>query len=129
MTMAIPLRPAVTAAVALIATGITIFPAAAGAHDGQEVRPRLERACKRIPTVEHRLDTFLERLDGDRSVRGSLAWLEDKQALAVESDREHLATVLENRLAVRTKARELLLLRQDEVATWRDLCVEHGVDL
>jgi hypothetical protein len=104
---------------------------AAVSEDGvaAHLRPRLERACLRIPNLEIRTDRVLTRLSGDETVRGSLAWLETKIADASDAGRDQLATVLENRLAVRTKSIEVLELRQRELATLRERCVEHGVEL
>ncbi|MCP3991526.1 MAG: hypothetical protein GY724_20805 [Actinomycetia bacterium] len=115
------------AAVGLAAT--LVAPSAVGAHEPDEVGPRMIAVCYRIPLVEARLDYILSVIDGDETVPGSLLWLEDKAAVATENGRDHWATVLENRLTVRTQVREILVLRRDIIASYGDLCVEHGIDL
>jgi hypothetical protein len=94
-----------------------------------QLRPRLERACLRIPNLEIRTGNLLERLNGDETVRGSLAWLQTRIDEASAAGRDQLATVLENRLAVRTQSIEVLELRQTELTALRQLCADHGVDL
>jgi hypothetical protein len=132
------------AAASLLAASAMLAPGIASASEGDtepttatvseegvaaHLRPRLERACLRIPNLEIRTDRVLTRLSGDETVRGSLAWLETKIADASDAGRDQLATVLENRLAVRTQSIEVLELRQRELATLRERCVEHGVEL
>jgi hypothetical protein len=132
------------AAASLLAASAMLVPGIASASEGDtepttaavsedgvaaHLRPRLERACLRIPNLEIRTDRVLTRLSGDETVRGSLAWLETKIADASDAGRDQLATVLENRLAVRTQSIEVLELRQRELATLRERCVEHGVEL
>ena len=93
------------------------MPSAAHAQDsGDELRPRLERACLRIPNIEIRTANLIERLNGDASVRGSLAWLQAKIDKAEAEGREQLVTVLENRLAVRTQTLEVRRAAPGEAA-------------
>ena len=127
--MAVPLRPAMAAVASLVAAATMTIPSVAGAHNVDGVRPRLQRVCNRVPRIELRMDRVLRQLDGDETVRGSLAMLEDRQATAEEDGREDRATVLANRLAARTRGRKLIMDRQDEVATLRQMCIDHGVDL
>lgn len=87
------------------------------------------RACERVPLIEARLDHVLGIIDGDETRRGSLLWLEERANNASQNGRGHMATVFENRRMVRTQAREVLQLRQEVVDSYRDLCVEHGIDL
>jgi hypothetical protein len=89
----------------------------------------VERACLRIPNLELRTEQLQERLDGDATVRGSLAWLASKADAARAAGRPQLATVLENRLAVRTTTRKILDLRHDELTLLRTRCEDLGVEL
>jgi len=101
----------------------------APAAPGEDAGPRAERACLRIPNIEIRLTERKARLDGDATVRGSLAWLQSKVDAAKAADRDQLATVLENRLAVRTKTREILDDRTELVADLRSRCESWGVEI
>ncbi len=101
--------------------------APAAPEDG--VGPRVERACLRIPNIETRLTERKARLDGDATVRGSLAWLQSKIDAAKAADRDQLATVLENRLSVRSKTREILDERTELVADLRSRCESWGVEI
>lgn len=94
-----------------------------------ELGPRLERACLRIPNIEIRTTNLIERLEGDATVRGSLAWLQSKIDRATESGRTQLAEVLGNRLEVRTKTLEILHERQAALPELRQRCIDHGVEL
>lgn len=100
---------------------------AATPDDG--VGPRAERACLRIPNIEIRLTERKTRLDGDATVRGSLAWLQSKIDAAKAANRDQLTTVLENRLTVRTKTREILDDRTALVADLRSRCESWGVEI
>ncbi len=92
-----------------------------------EIRPRLERACLRIPNLQTRTANLLERLQGDAETRGSLAWLAVQIDRAEEAEREQLVIVLENRLEVRTAFVPVLELRRDSLVELAALCAENGV--
>lgn len=89
-------------------------------------RPRLRRLCNRVPRVEERANRVLDRINGDETVRGSLAWLDLKAQEARDNDRPQLATVLENRRNTRAKAVEVIELRLVEVETIKQICIDHG---
>lgn len=91
------------------------------------LHPRLERACLRIPNLELRTTNLEKRLDGDASTIGSLAWLQAKVDQAKAAHRDQLATVLENRLAVRKKTRQVLDQRQADLQRLQKRCGELGV--
>jgi hypothetical protein len=95
--------------------------------DSPEIGPRVERACLRIPNLELRTERLIVRLDGDASVRGSLAWLADRAEAAREAGRDQRAEVLENRVAVRTATRDVLDVRLDDLTRLRSRCEELGV--
>ncbi len=90
---------------------------------------RYERACLRIPNLTIRTDNLTTRLQGDASTRGSLAWLQAQIDDATAKNRTQLATVLQNRLAVRTQTLVVLKQRHDKLAELADKCRAHGVDI
>jgi hypothetical protein len=127
-------RPALAGltALTLAATMAVTGPATAqaGAEGGpSQLALRLERACLRIPNLELRTERLITRLDGDDSTIGSLAWLESRIEVARSADRQQLTTVLENRLAVRSKTREVLDVRLDELARLEEICGDNGAEL
>ena len=114
----------------LFAVATLAMPGAAHAQDaGTELGPRLERACLRIPNLQIRTDHLIERLNGDASVRGSLAWLQAQIDKAEAEGREQLVTVLDNRLAVRTKTLEVIEQRSPKLVELKQKCIDHGVPL
>lgn len=90
---------------------------------------RYERACLRIPNMTIRTDNFITRLNGDAATKGSLTWLQAQINDATAKNRTQLATVLQNRLAVRTQTLVVLKQRHDKLATLADKCRAHGVDI
>ena len=92
-------------------------------------RSRYERACLRIPNLQIRTDNFITRLNGDATVKGSLAWLQAQIDDATAKGRTQLATVLQNRLAVRTQTLEVLKVRQQRLAKLAEMCRAHGVEI
>jgi hypothetical protein len=90
---------------------------------------RLQRACLRIPNLETRTSNFITRLNGDATTRGSLLWLQAQIDDATAKGRTQLATVLQNRLAVRTQTLKVLTQRQTRLEKLADLCRQHGVDI
>jgi hypothetical protein len=114
----------------LCAVATMAMPSTALAQDTSgDLSPRLERACLRIPNLQIRTDNFIERLNGDASVRGSLAWVQAKIDKAEAEGRDQLVTVLENRLAVRTQTLEVLEQRQAKLPELKQKCIDHGVPL
>jgi hypothetical protein len=108
----------------------TAFAAPTVAHaDDGALGPRLERACLRVPNLEIRTASLIERLEGDAGVLGSLAWLQAQIDRATNQGRTQLADVLTNRLAVRTTTLELLHQRQERLPELRQFCIDHGVAL
>jgi hypothetical protein len=114
------------------ATVMTLGAGVAGAQAGRgeippELRPRMERACERVPRAQERVEQVLARLRADASVPGSLAFLEARIERARAKDRTQLVTLLENRLAVRTAAVDVLEARQTQLADLAELCAELGL--
>ena len=124
--------PKIMLAAAVVTAGAAlIVPATASAATTTtgDLPVRFERACLRIPNFQIRTDNFITRLNGDASTRGSLAWLQAQIDDAKAKGRSQLATVLENRLAVRTQTLEVLKVRQQRLANLVEKCRAHGVDV
>jgi hypothetical protein len=110
-----------TTAIAASSTPELAMPAAS------DLGPRLERACLRLPNLESRTANLIERLEGDATVRGSLAWLQAQIDKANARGRTDLAEVLTNRLAVRQQTLVVLQQRQSELLPrLAAFCAEHG---
>ena len=119
-------------AVAVTAGAALVVPSSAQAAtpgSTRELPARLERACLRIPNLQLRIGNFITRLNGDASTRGSLLWLQAQIDDAKAKGRTQLATVLENRLAVRNQTLRVLTMRQERLAKLIERCRNHGVDV
>ncbi len=103
--------------------------AMASEASADDLQPRVERACLRIPNLETRTSNLIVRLQDDAAVRGSLAWLQVQIDQAESRGRTDVVEVLENRLAVRSQTLVVLEQRRTELATLRSWCVDHGVAL
>ena len=126
----------VVAAGAGLAVPSAAFAASTSTDPGtatRELPARFERACLRIPNLQTRTDNLLTRLNGDvntrATVRGSLLWLQAQIDDATSKNRTQLATVLTNRLKVRTQSLKVLAVRQERLTKLADLCRSHGVDV
>ncbi len=119
---------AVTAGAAMIVP-TSAFAAATSATATGDLPVRYERACLRIPNFQIRTNNLITRLNGDASTKGSLAWLQAQINDAKAKNRTQLATVLQNRLAVRTQTLKVLQQRQDALAKLLDKCRAHGVNV
>ena len=121
---------AVTAGAAMVVP-TSAFAAAATTttNTAGDLPVRYERACLRIPNFQIRTNNLITRLNGDASTKGSLAWLQAQINDAKAKNRTQLATVLQNRLAVRTQTLKVLQQRQDGLAKLLDKCRAHGVNV
>ena len=95
----------------------------------RELPARLQRSCLRIPNLQIRTTNMITRLNGDASTRGSLLWLQAQIDDATAKGRTQLATVLQNRLAVRTQTLTVLTNRQERLTKLVEFCRNHGVDV
>jgi hypothetical protein len=95
----------------------------------RELPARFQRACLRIPNLQTRTANLITRLNGDATTRGSLLWLQAQIDDATAKGRTQLATVLQNRLAVRTQTLQVLTKRQERLTKLAELCRNHGVDV
>ena len=122
------------AAVALGAALLTASPAQAettgdGSGEAASVGARAERACLRIPNLTIRTDNVLDRINGDAETPGSLLWLDTRIERARDNGRDQMVEVLENRRAVREASIPVFELRQGELDTLRQRCLDAGVEL
>ena len=124
------LATAAISATAVITLGAgTTSAAGVQAPAGDDLRPRLERVCLRIPNLQVRTDNVLARLAGDASTRGSLAWLDVRISEAEANERPQLVEVLTNRRAVREATVPVLEARRDTLAGLAERCAGYGVDV
>ncbi|MGV9268196.1 hypothetical protein ACWDRR_26430 [Kitasatospora sp. NPDC003701] len=82
--------------------------------------------CKRLPTTEERITKALNRLNGDATVVGSVARLQQRVTEAKAAGHAEIETYLNNRLTVRKALVPTLKARQGDlkaVATW---CAAHN---
>ena len=114
-------------AVVVAAGAALVVPTAAQAATPPALPARYERACLRIPNLQTRTNNVIARLNGDAATKGSLAWLQAQIDDAKAKGRTQLATVLQNRLAVRTQTLKVLTQRQQRLAALADKCRNHGV--
>jgi hypothetical protein len=121
---------AVTAGAAMVVpTSAFAAAATSSTSTAGDLPVRYERACLRIPNFQIRTNNLITRLNADASTKGSLAWLQAQINDAKAKNRTQLATVLQNRLAVRTQTLKVLQQRQDGLAKLLDKCRAHGVDV
>ena len=102
-------------------TGTAAAPTGTGARAA-----RLEAACARVPNIQRRVDAATALLQGDAGTRGSIAWLNAQLTKAQANDRDELATVLQNRIDVRTARLAVLQERTDALSEIASICAEHG---
>lgn len=113
--------------VATLAVSVGVLAGAPAAHAGDDdLRPRLEAACARIPVANERVNQAIARLDGPADQRGSLAWFEAAVARATANDRPRIAADLQRRLDRLTDRRALLDVRVSQLERLADRCVELG---
>jgi hypothetical protein len=117
---------------ASVVAGMAALTLGAGSAHAQEstpaddARPRVERACARIPNLQTRVDNAIARINGDADTRGSLAWLDGRIQRANDNGRADLATALTNRRAVRVAALDVLELRSANLVELAALCASKG---
>ena len=87
---------------------------------------RLEYLCSRIPLVEARIAAVKERIHGDASTWGSLAWLEVKAGQAEDRGLDDLAERLRLRIDVLVELDDLLDARSARLDALDAKCRELG---
>ena len=101
-------------------------PATTPAPNAEARLARLKLACARVPKVETRVDTAITLLQSDADTRGSIAWLNAQLAKAQTNNRTELATVIQNRIDVRTARLALLQERKAALTEIASVCDAHG---
>ncbi|MEU6364195.1 hypothetical protein ABZ876_00285 [Streptomyces sp. NPDC046931] len=112
------------AAAALLVSGT----GAATAADSAAPTPAGDGArglCKRVPTIDRRIERALERLDGGADVRGSVARLQQRVDNAKKAGHGEIATYLQHRLDFRKSLVPTLRQRQKDLAGVRSWCADH----
>ncbi len=89
-------------------------------------RERVEYLCARIPLVEARIAAVKERIHGDASTWGSLAWLEVKAGQAEDRGLDDLAERLRLRIEVLVELDDLLDARSARLDALEAKCRELG---
>ncbi|MDH6540066.1 hypothetical protein ACFXJO_42350 [Streptomyces lavendulae] len=77
--------------------------------------------CKRLPKTEARVNAAVTRLNGDATVAGSIARLEQRVAEAKKAGHTEIQTYLNDRLTFRKNLLPTLQKRQEDlkaVSTW-----------
>lgn len=123
--------PAVAAVAALLAaagsagagTGTTPSPASTAKADAKAPQGDGARAlCRRLPTVDARIDRALARLNGPATQRGSVARLQQRVTNAEAKGDTAVATYLKGRLTFRTSLVTTLGARSTDLDTVRTWC-------
>ncbi|MCI0426149.1 MAG: hypothetical protein L0Z49_06385 [Actinobacteria bacterium] len=113
-----------TGLVAAMVLGTSVPAMAQTEETGERHRPRLERFCENVPDHIERVEERLARIQGDADTRGSIAWLEVKQAEAEEAGRDNLATMIGHRIAIKTELIDVLEARLAALADAEVFCEE-----
>ncbi len=101
-------------------------PAIAQEESTSVARERVEYLCSRIPLVEARIAAVKERIHGDASTWGSLAWLEVKAGQAEDRGLDDLAERLRLRIEVLVELDDLLDARSARLDALEAKCRELG---
>ncbi|MEU6890223.1 hypothetical protein ABZ934_00205 [Streptomyces sp. NPDC046557] len=99
------------------AAGATPKPSSKSAPKGDGAKA----VCKRLPKTEGRVDAAVTRLNGDATVSGSIARLEQRVANAKSEGHTEIYTYLNDRLTARKNLLPTLQKRQTDlkaVSTW-----------
>lgn len=130
LTLGLALTAGTTATATATATPATASaPAASTAPTSAEDdrTQRLELACARVPNLLLRVEDVQTRLAADAGTVGSTAWLAAKAEAAESAGRTDLATVLRNRLRVRTELADVLPLRLENLQRAQEACTSAGI--
>ncbi|MER5636801.1 hypothetical protein ABT095_07595 [Kitasatospora sp. NPDC002227] len=128
---------AVTAAAALAGALLATAPAQADTGTASPTASATKEAkapksdgakqiCKRLPKTEARIDASLKRLNGDNTVAGSVARLEQRVADAKAAGHTEIYTYLNDRLTFRKSLVPTLQTRQDDLKSVASWCAAQG---
>jgi hypothetical protein len=93
-------------AASLAFTGISsaqAAPASVTLPPGGVLEQRITKFCTRVPDLLERLDKANTRISGDAETKGSLKWLQAREAKAKSNDRKRVVKRIERRIEHRTK--------------------------
>lgn len=108
-------------ATAVLAVGTTSVHAQDSGVAGAN-RPRIEKACARIPNAQTRIEAAITRINGGPDVLGSLQWFDKVIVRATDAGRTDLVTALTNRKAVRQSSLGVLEQRKVNLGEFEALC-------
>ncbi|MFD0257188.1 hypothetical protein ACFRKE_00535 [Kitasatospora indigofera] len=109
------------AAVGALALAGTLFGAVPAQADSAPKGDGAKSVCKRLPKIQERVDKAVERLNGDATVSGSVARLQQRVTDAKTVGHTEIYTYLNDRLTFRKSLLPTLQTRQADlksVATW-----------
>lgn len=109
---------------------LTLSSGVAHAEDsgtGAAKRARLEKVCAKVPSIQTKVDTAITRLQGDASVKGSLAALQAQIDKATAAGRTQAVAALQNRLATRTQTLAVLQDKQQRLVLIAQTCADQGL--
>ncbi|MEY4230568.1 MAG: hypothetical protein RLZZ362_1417 [Actinomycetota bacterium] len=94
---------------------------------GAAKQARLQKVCAKVPSLETRVATAITRLQGDASVKGSLAALQAQIDKATAAGRTQAVAALQNRLSTRTKTLAVLQDKQQRLVLIAQTCADQGL--
>ena len=94
---------------------------------GAAKQARLEKVCAKVPSIQTKVDTAITRLQGDASVKGSLAALQAQIDKATAAGRTQAVAALQNRLATRTQTLAVLQDKQQRLVLIAQTCADQGL--
>ncbi|MCX5215210.1 hypothetical protein OG689_39135 [Kitasatospora sp. NBC_00240] len=109
------------AAVGALALAGTLLAAVPAQADSAPRSDGAKSVCKRLPTTQERVDKAVRRLNGDATVAGSVARLQQRVTDAKVAGHTEMYTYLNDRLTFRKTLLPALQTRQADlksVATW-----------
>ncbi|WP_354643154.1 hypothetical protein [Kitasatospora camelliae] len=119
-------KAAALGALALAGSLLAAVPAQAASAKPTPKTDGAKSICKRLPKTEERVDKSLQRLNGDATVPGSIARMEQRVANAKAAGHTEVQALLNDRLTFRRSMVATLTTRQADlkaVATW---CTAQG---
>ncbi|MEU9046859.1 MULTISPECIES: hypothetical protein [unclassified Kitasatospora] len=123
---ALALAGSLLATVPAQADGAAGSPSAAPSAGSTPTGDGAKAICKRLPKTEQRVTKALTRLNGDATVSGSVARLQQRAGNAKAAGHTEIETLLNDRLTARKGLVTTLQTRQNDltsVATW---CTAHN---
>ncbi|GLW53458.1 hypothetical protein [Kitasatospora phosalacinea] len=112
---------------ALALAGAFLAAGPAQAADGAAPKGDGAKAvCKRLPKTQERIDRALERLNGDATVAGSVARLQQRVDNARKEGHAEVEKYLNDRLTFRRGLLPTLQTREADLVAVADWCAQHA---